>query len=143
MTETPYEGFLAGERPDDVLVFLHEDGIGNVEALDAVSEEVGEGIALVLPGDQGRAAFQRATGLDPMDFAGMAMQTDGLIDHDCTGGDCPNHEAANHYVKFVFAFAEERNEEVGGIYAEGDVIHAYAACNCGTTYADKWVVGDD
>jgi hypothetical protein len=143
MTETPYEQFLAGERPDDVLIYLHADGIGNVEALDAVSEEVGEGLALVLPGDQGRAAFQRATGLDPMDFAGVAMQTEGAIDHDCTDGDCPNQEAATHYVKFVFAFAEDQNEEVGGIYAEGDVIHAYAACNCGTTYSDKWVVGDD
>ena len=32
-------------------------------------------------------------------------------------------------------------EAVGDIYAEGDVIHAYAACECGTTYSDKWVVG--
>ena len=25
-------------------------------------------------------------------------------------------------------------------YVEGDVMHAYAACDCGTTYSEKWVV---
>ena len=40
----------------------------------------------------------------------------------------------------VVAVAEERNDSVGGLYAEGDVMHAYAACDCGTTYSEKWVV---
>jgi hypothetical protein len=31
---------------------------------------------------------------------------------------------------------------VGGVYAEGDVVHAYAQCACGTAYSDRWVVDD-
>ena len=31
------------------------------------------------------------------------------------------------------------DEAVGDLYAEGDVMHAYAACDCGTTYSEKWV----
>ncbi|MFW6382849.1 MAG: DUF5807 family protein, partial [Haloferacaceae archaeon] len=69
--------------------------------------------------------------------------TEGLIDADLTGGTCPEEASGGeHTPRFVFAFAEERNEEVGGIYAEGDVIHAYAHCECGTSYSDKWVVED-
>ncbi len=45
-------------------------------------------------------------------------------------------------MKFIFSFAEAQNEEVGGIYEEGDVVHAYAKCTCGTTYSDRWVVDD-
>jgi len=137
---TAREEFLAGERPDDVLIYLHEGGVGDPSGLAAVGERVEDGFVLVLPGEEGRSAFERATGLAPMDFAGTAMGTEGHVARDCTGGDCPSEEAGDHYVRFVFAFAEERNEAVGGIYAEGDVVHAYAACNCGTTYADRWVV---
>lgn len=142
MTATPRQEFLAGERTDDVAFYLHEEGVGDVESLADVGERTEDGVVLVLPGEEGRAAFQRATSLDPMDFAGMAMDTDGDVDRDLTGGDCPNREAADHYVKFVFAFAEEHKPDVEGLYAEGDVIHAYAACACGTTYSDKWLAGD-
>ena len=140
---TPREEFLAGERHDDVLFFLHEDAVGAPDALAGVAEDVGTGVVLVLPGDRGGEAFERATGLDPMDFAGVAMDTEGTIARDCTSGECPSREAGDHRVRFVFAFSEARNEAVGGIYAEGDVIHAYAACECGTTYSDRWVVGDE
>jgi hypothetical protein len=44
-------------------------------------------------------------------------------------------------LRFTFAFVEARNEEVGGIYAEGPVVHAYAACTCGETYSQRWVAG--
>ncbi|WP_255151354.1 DUF5807 family protein [Halorarius halobius] len=142
MTTTPREAFLAGDRPDDILVFLSEDAVGNPDALGGVAEAVEGGVVLVMPGDRGRSTFEQATGIDPMDFAGVAMQTDGHVDRDCAGGDCPATEAGAHDVKFVFAFAEEQNEEVGGLYAEGDVIHAYASCSCGETYSDKWVVDD-
>ncbi|PSQ33689.1 hypothetical protein BRD05_08325 [Halobacteriales archaeon QS_9_70_65] len=114
--EARYESFLAGDRPDDVLVYLHEDGVGSVEDLLEIGTRVDDGVVLVLPGDDGRAAFESATGLDPMAFAGAAMDTDGDV------GD------------------EEQNEAVGDLYAEGDVMHAYAACDCGTTYSEKWVV---
>ncbi|WP_214676352.1 DUF5807 family protein, partial [Escherichia coli] len=40
------------------------------------------------------------------------------------------------------AFAEAQNEEVGGIYAEGDVIHAYAKSSEGAAFSDRWVVDD-
>jgi hypothetical protein len=31
---------------------------------------------------------------------------------------------------------------VGGLYAEGAVVHAYAHCECGTSYSDRWVVDE-
>lgn len=134
--------FLAGERPDDVLIYLHKSGVGNPEALADAAERVDDGFVLIAPGDKGRAAFQRATGLDPFDFAGTAMGTEGSVDRDLTGGNCPGEPVADHYVRFAFAFAEEQHEEMDGVYSEGAVVHAYAACNCGTTFADRWVVGE-
>lgn len=139
-TAARYESFLAGDRPDDVLVYLEEEGVGSVEDLLEIGTRVDDGVVLVLPGGDGRAAFESATGLDPMEFAGAAMDTDGEIDDDCAGGTCPAGDGVDHYARFVFAFAEERNESAGGRYAEGDVMHAYAACDCGTTYSEKWVV---
>lgn len=140
------EEFLAGERVEDIAFFLHEDSVGNVDALSDYAEEVGEGVVLVLDGDQGRSAFKSATGLDPMALAKRAMGTDGDISHDLTGGVCPNADEEpeeDHTTKFVFAFAEEQNEEVGGIYGKGDVVHAYAVCTCGEAYSEKWVVGEE
>ena len=143
------EEFLAGDRVEDVAFFLHEDAVGNADALADYAEEVANGVFLVLDGDDGRSAFQSATGLDPMALAKRAMGTDGEIDRDLTGGVCPNADAdgadgpdAEHAAKFVFAFAEAQNEEVGGVYAEGDVVHAYAVCTCGEAYSEKWVVGE-
>ena len=142
--EARYAAFRRGERPDDVCFYLHEEGVGNVEALSRLGIRTDDGVVLVMPGEEGRAAFQRATSLDPMDFAGMAMDTEGEIDEDLTDGACPEGgDATDHYVKFVFAFAEEHHPEMEGLYAEGDVIHAYAACACGTTYSDKWVADGD
>ncbi|MFO7927458.1 DUF5807 family protein [Natronomonas sp.] len=136
-----YAEFLRGERPDDILIYLHEEGVGSIDELAEIGVRVDNGVVLVLPGEEGRAAFQRAAGLDAMDFAGMAMNTEGEIDDDCTGGVCPDSEGSeDHYGKFVFAFVEEQNEAVGGIYAEGDVCHGYAACACGTTYSEKSVL---
>jgi hypothetical protein len=132
--------FLAGDRPDDILIYLREDGIADPDALADLGERTADGVALVLPGPQGREAFESATGLDPMSFAQGAMDTEGRIDRDGTGGDCPEGDGPGHGARFVFAFAEAQNEAVGGQYAEGDVIHGYAACDCGTTYSEKWVV---
>ena len=142
-SETLHEAFLRGERPDDVLIYLHEEGVGSIEDLLKIGTRVDDGVVLVLPGDEGRSAFQQATGLGAMDFAGIAMDTDGEIDDDYTGGICPDASATpdeDHYVKFLFAFVEEQNESVGGLYAEGDVIHGYAACACGTIYSEKRVI---
>jgi hypothetical protein len=137
------EEFLAGERPDDVLMFFADDAVSGVEALADHGERVDDGAVLVVEGDSGRSAFQSATGVDPMTFAQEAMATDGDIDADCTGGTCPaDGEGGDHGVKFVFAFAEEQNEDVEGLYAEGDVIHAYAACTCGQSYSEKWLADE-
>ncbi len=138
------EEFLAGERVEDVAFFLHEDAVGNISALDDYAEQVEDGVVLVVEGDSGRSAFQSATGIDPMGLAREAMQTDGEISRDLTGGVCPaGGDGEDHTTKFVFAFAEEQNEEVGGVYAEGDVIHAYGVCTCGEHYSEKWVVGEE
>ena len=135
--------FLAGERVEDVAIFLHEDAVGNVDALADYAESVEDGVMLIIDGDSGRSAFQSATGIDPMGLAREAMGTDGAIADDLTGGTCPvadDEPAETHTAKFVFAFAEAQNEDVGGLYAEGDVVHAYAVCQCGETYSEKWVL---
>jgi len=142
---TKREEFLAGDRPEDVAFFLHEDAVDDVGALSEYAETVDEGVVLVLPGEQGRSAFQKAAGQDPMQLAQTAMQTEGKIEGDLTGGVCPAEQEepdSQHTARVVFAFAEEQNEEVGGRYAEGDVVHAYAVCACGETYSQKWVVGE-
>jgi hypothetical protein len=137
--------FLAGERPEDVAFFLQEEAVENLGALDDYAETVENGVVLVLPGESGRNAFQKAAGTDPMELAQAAMENEGTIEADLTGGVCPTIEDepdADHTTRFVFAFAEEQNEDVGGIYAQGDVVHAYAVCNCGQRYSQKWVVGE-
>jgi hypothetical protein len=134
---TDRTAFLAGERPSAVHIYLNEDAVSNLDALESYGERVDDGIVLVLDGDQARSVFQRATGIDPMQFAQDAMDTDGEVDDDCTGGVCPDC-GADDGARFVFAFAEEQNESVGGLYAEGDVIHAYVSCECGASYSDKW-----
>ena len=134
--ESERESFLAGNRPQDTHIYLDEDAIENAAALEPYSERVSGGLVLVLDGTEARGIFNRATGIDVMAFAQQAMGTDGEIDHDCTGGTCP---ACGDSPRFVFAFAEEQNEAVGGIYAAGPVIHAYASCPCGERYSAKWV----
>jgi len=144
---TAREEFLAGDRPADVHIYLHEGAVSDVEALADHGERVDDGIVLVLDGEQARGVFQRATGIDPMGFAREAMDTDGDVDRNCTGGTCPAGDGAgggggDHHARFVFAFAEEQNEEAGGLYAEGPVIHGYVSCACGERYSEKWVASD-
>ena len=132
------EEFLAGESPDDVHIYLHEAAVSNLAPLDPYGERVDDGIVLVLDGERARGVFQQATGIDPMALAREAMATDGEINRECDRGTCPSCDGAP---RLVFAFAEAQNEAVGGIYAAGDVIHAYAACECGERYSKKWVAG--
>ncbi len=140
---TKLEEFLAGDRPNDVALFLAESYVED-ERLERFGERVDRGTVIVVDGDRGRNAFQAATGLDAMTFAGRAMDLEGIVAGDLSDGTCPNEPERgsneDHMVQFVFAFTEEKNEEVGGIYAEGDVLHAYAHCTCGTAYSDKWVL---
>lgn len=145
MTDSSLEAFLAGNRPDDVALYLSESFVDNVEALADSGDRTEHGVVLVVEGERGRSVFKSMTDMDAMDFAGTAMQSPGTIDHDLTDGECPNAADGpqDHHVEFTFAFAEEQNEEVGGIYAEGDVVHAYVYCSCGTPYSDKWVAGDE
>lgn len=138
--------FLDGERPDDVLVYVSADAVEDPDRLATRGERVDDGVVLVLDAERGREVFSSATGIDPMDLASAAMGTEGDIADDLAGADCPTRHPdepdADHVTRLVFAFAEERNEEVGGLYAEGDVIHAYALCSCGTAFSDRWVAGD-
>jgi hypothetical protein len=131
------EEFLNGERPEDVALYLSQSFVeGDGDGLAKHGKSVENGVILVVEGDQGRSVFKTATGMDAMGFAKQAMGTDGGIARDLSGGDCPECDGE---AEFVFAFAEEQNEEVGDLYAEGDVIHAYGYCECGTAYSEKWV----
>jgi hypothetical protein len=141
--------FLDGERPEDVLLFFAESAVSDLGTLSQHGEAVGNGVALILEAERGRSAFEGATGVDPMTLASAAMDAEGTVDLDSFEGDCPETDGDDadadgsdeHAPRFVFAFAEERNEDVGGIYAEGDVIHAYAVCECGGVYSERWVAG--
>lgn len=135
--------FLAGERPDDVALYLSESFLDADSRLRKVGEQTDGGVVVVVDGDTGRSAFSAGTGMDAMEFAQTAMGTDGEISDYLNGGECPeadDADSAGHDTEFVFAFAEEQNEDVGGLYAEGAVVHAYAHCECGTSYSDRWVV---
>ena len=139
--------FLAGERPEDVALFLADDYLDEDGTIASHGESVEGGVVLVADGEQGRSIFSAGTGMDAMQFAKGAMGNEGEIAADLAGGVCPAGEAddedeSDHAVQFVFAFAEEQNEEVGGLYAEGDVIHAYAHCECGESFSHKWVTGE-
>lgn len=136
--------FLAGDRVDDIVLYLSDASLDDDSRLREVGTETADGVRLVLDGETGRSAFEAGTGMGAMEFAQTAMDADGEIDRDLDGGACPSaasDPAADHGVRFVFAFAEAQNESVGGLYAEGDVVHAYAHCACGESYSDKWVVG--
>ena len=131
--------FLAGERLDDVALFLTHDYLDSEGTLAEHGEEVADGVVLVVDGERGRSLFKSGTGMDAMEFAKQAMDSDGVIDRDLGGATSP--DGAD--IQFIFAFAEAQNEEVGGIYAEGDVIHAYAYSTDGTAFSDRWVVGTE
>ena len=139
--------FLDGDSPDDVLLFFAESAVSDLGTLAQHGEQVRRGVVFVLDAERGRSAFEGATGIDPMTLASAAMDAEGTIDLHEFEGECPEANVGNgtddeHAPRFVFAFAETQNEEVGGIYAAGDVIHAYAVCECGTAYSERWVAGE-
>ena len=148
--------FLAGDRLDDVAIYVADSFFDGDHPLSTAGIAVDGGVVIVIPGETGREAFADSTGLDPMQFAKQAMDRTGEIDPRLAGGDCPEADttaggdgdnetngddetADDHHVEFIFAFAEAENEEVGGLYADGDVIHAYAHCACGTDFSQKWL----
>ena len=135
------EEFLAGERLDHVALFLADEYLDDGGTIADHGEPVDGGVVLVVPGDDGRRMFAAGTGMEAMQFARGAMDTDGDIADELNAGTCPDAgDGEDHRVQFVFAFAEAQNEEVGGRYAEGDVLHAYAKCACGTAYSDRWLL---
>ena len=137
--------FLAGDRLDDVVFYVSDDYLDDDSRLREVGTETDGGVRLILDGETGRSAFQAGTGMGAMEFAKEAMGAEGTIARSLDSGDCPFADDSPdepHRVRFVFAFAEAQNEEVGGLYAEGDVVHAYAHCTCGGSYSHKWVVGE-
>ncbi|QHS16812.1 DUF5807 family protein [Halopenitus persicus] len=141
--------FLAGERLEDVVLFVSDDFLDDDSRLRSIGTERENGVLLVVDGERGRSAFQAGTGMDAMGFAKQAMGTDGTIARTLDGATCPAADDASaggpdedHAISFIFAFAEAENEEVGGLYAEGDVVHAYAQCECGESFSHKWVVGE-
>ncbi|GAB3707415.1 DUF5807 family protein [Halorubrum pallidum] len=156
--------FLAGERLDDVVFFVSDAYLDDDSRLRNVGVETDDGVRLILDGETGRSAFEAGTGMGAMEFAKTAMGADGEISRSLDDGVCPFADGdsgdddsgdddsgdddsdtgsdADHAVQFVFAFAEAQNDEVGGIYADGDVVHAYAHCTCGESYSHKWVIGE-
>ncbi|MFB6112086.1 MAG: DUF5807 family protein [Halobacteriaceae archaeon] len=143
MSRTPLDEFLAGERPREVALYLADEQIEDPETLTELGRatRTDDGTVLIVPGDQGRGVVSRLTGRDVMEFAQDAGDTRATVDRSLTGGACPE-AGERHPASFVFAFVEAQNEEVGDLYAEGPVVHAYVACSCGATYSERWVVDD-
>ena len=153
-------GLLAGDRCEEGVLYCRGVFWDADPRLRDVGTETDDGVRLVLDGETGRDAFAAGTGMDAMSFAGDAMGTSGVIARSLDAGVCPDADAdagaasdaaagtsadaaaEDHAVRFLLAFAEAQNEAVGGRYADGDVIHAYAHCACGARYADRWVVGE-
>ena len=155
--------FLDGERLDDVAIYVADSFFDGDHPLARAGIAVDGGVVVVVPGETGREAFADSTGLDPMAFAKQAMDRTGEIDARLAGGNCPdadddsdayttgdtddetadddtnNQTTDDHHIEFIFAFAEAENQEVGGLYADGDVIHAYAHCACGADFSQKWL----
>jgi len=73
------EQFLAGERPTDVHIYLHEDSVSDLDALEAHGERVDDGIVLVMDGEKARGVFQTATGID-RSFGMNATRLVALVD---------------------------------------------------------------
>lgn len=140
---TAREAFLAGERPDDIAIYLADAHLENPGALAERAERVADGFVLVLDGQQGRELFPRIAGQGAMEFAQAATANEGRVAADLTGASCPDDGGdEGHVLRFVLAFAQAQTDDVGGPYESGDVIHAYAQCACGTAYSDRWVVGE-
>lgn len=136
------QAFLDGERPDDVAIYIHDEQIGDMQALTEVAVRVETGVVLVVDGERGQRAFEQLSGIAAMEFASAAMDTDGQLAHDLTGGRCPQ-AGASHSVGLLLAFAEEQHPEMDGIHGEGTVIHGYAACRCGARYSDRWLADEE
>ena len=148
--------FLAGERLDDVVFYVSDAYLDDDSRLRNVGTETDDGVRLILDGETGRSAFEAGTGMGAMEFAKEAMGAEGTIARSLDGGECPFADSIetedgdsdgaagddNHDIRFIFAFAEAQNEEVGGLYAEGNVVHAYAHCTCGESYSHKWIIGE-
>lgn len=136
--------FLAGEQPDDVVLFLAEGMVDAPEKLETYGERTDDGLVLVMEGETGRNVFKTATEMDAMTFAGKAMGTTGSIDADLSGATCPKRDEVDdehgHQTRFVFAFVEQQREEMDGLVAEDDTVFAYAHCTCGAAYSDRWHV---
>lgn len=49
-----YAAFLRGDRPDDILIYLHEEGVGSIDELAEIGVRVDDGVVLVLPGRRPR-----------------------------------------------------------------------------------------
>ena len=148
--------FLAGERLDDVVFYVSDAYLDDDSRLRNVGTETDDGVRLILDGETGRSAFEAGTGMGAMEFAKTAMGAEGTIARSLDDGECPfadgeatedgdsngESDGDDHDIRFIFAFAEAQNEEVGGLYAEGDVVHAYAHCTCGESYSHKWIIGE-
>jgi len=70
------EAFLAGERLEDVALFLADSYVSD-ERLEEFGERVDDGTLIVIDGERGRNAFQAATGTGAMEFAKSAMSNEG------------------------------------------------------------------
>jgi hypothetical protein len=149
MTED-LDAFLAGDRADDVAIYVADEVVDDPEKLVRFGHRTDDGLVLVLDGETGRSVFQTATGVAPMGFAKEAGDRTGTVYADLTGGECPELEAAgespgDHRARFLLSFVQlqTEGESVADRYAEGDVVHAYVQCACGTAYSDRWVAGEN
>jgi len=138
------DAFLAGERPDDVAIYLADEAVDDPGKLAEYGHRIDGGLLLVLDGETGRSVFQRATGVAPMGFAKRAGAETGSVAADLTGGTCPDAAdgSGDHRARFSLSFVQPQTDGVADRYEEGDVVHAYVQCSCGAAYSERWLAGE-
>ena len=133
-----YDEFLAVNRHDDIVLFLSEHVVDEHSAIRDQALSVETGCVLTISGTRAQQIVESAIGMGPMAFAKKAMGTRVHVDRELKDAACPSGHT-DHETEFILAFSEAENQAVGGLYAQGPVIHAYTQCSCGALAADKWV----
>lgn len=134
--------FIAGEKPKHILLY-HGIGAGKLPDQAAkLAHDIEDGHVMVLPAAMAQEIADKVLIPDLSTFSERSRERGGAIESFLTAGTCPEamDNGKGHTLEQIFAFVQPKDELLGGIYAKGDVMHAYALCSCQTYYSDRWVV---
>ncbi|WP_254280489.1 DUF5807 family protein [Haloarcula marina] len=138
-----HEQFIAGNRPGHIMLFQHENATSLPDDASKVAKNAAEGKMIIQPAVMARDLIDKVLVPNISQFTELSQKRQGNIEPYLTSGDCPeansNHDE-DHIIEQLFAFVQPKHNSLGGIYADGDVMHAYARCSCQVHYSDRWVI---